>query len=53
MIGTSIALGIWTSGLLWMTTREEKKRLLLNTETIRAEEKTHELENIQRLEEKV
>ncbi|KAL5318829.1 hypothetical protein ACEPPN_013896 [Leptodophora sp. 'Broadleaf-Isolate-01'] len=28
MIGTSIALAIWTTGLLYMTARTEKKRLL-------------------------
>lgn len=28
MIATSIALAIWTTGLLYMTTRTEKKRLL-------------------------
>lgn len=28
MIGTSIALAIWTSGLLYLTSRAEKKRLL-------------------------
>jgi hypothetical protein len=27
MIGTSIALVIWTSGLLYMTTKAEKKRV--------------------------
>ena len=27
MIGTSIALGFWTTGLLWFTSREEKRRL--------------------------
>jgi hypothetical protein len=29
MIGTAIALGIWTAGLMWMSSREEKNRLLL------------------------
>jgi len=28
MIATCIALAIWTSGLLYMTTKNEKKRLL-------------------------
>jgi MFS transporter, ACS family, pantothenate transporter len=27
MIGTSLALVIWTSGLLYMTTKAEKKRV--------------------------
>lgn len=27
MIGTSIALVIWTSGLLYLTTKAEKKRI--------------------------
>ncbi len=28
MIGTSIALAIWTTGLLWITTRAERKAAL-------------------------
>ena len=28
MIGTCIALGIWTSGLLYMTTKAEKRRVV-------------------------
>jgi ACS family pantothenate transporter-like MFS transporter len=28
MIGTSIALAIWTSGLLYLTSKSEKKRLV-------------------------
>ncbi len=28
MIGTCIALAIWTSGLLYLTNRNEKRRLL-------------------------
>ncbi len=32
MISTCILLGIWTSGLLFMTVRAEKKRLLLGGE---------------------
>lgn len=33
MIGMSIALGIWTSGLIWIGARAEKKRLMLSQET--------------------
>lgn len=32
MIGTSIALGVWTTGLLWVSTRAEKKRVRLSEE---------------------
>jgi hypothetical protein len=28
MIGTCIAMAIWTSGLLWFTKREEDRRVL-------------------------
>ena len=28
MIGTSIALGVWTAGLLWFTVRAEKQRVV-------------------------
>lgn len=30
MIGTCIALGLWTTGLLWMTVRAEKRRVTLS-----------------------
>lgn len=30
MIGTCIALGVWTTGLLWMTVRVEKRRLAIS-----------------------
>jgi len=32
MVGTSVALGIWTSGLLWVSLRAEKRRLLVSEE---------------------
>jgi len=38
MIGTSIALGIWTSGLMWVSAKEEKKRLLMNEEMVDSKE---------------
>ncbi len=41
MIGTSIALAIWTTGLLYMTARTEKKRLL-EAESERVHEKSYE-----------
>jgi len=34
MIGTSISLGIWTTGLLWVSTRAEKRRLLVTEELV-------------------
>ncbi|KUJ12367.1 MFS general substrate transporter [Mollisia scopiformis] len=43
MIGTSIALAIWTSGLLYLTTRAEKKRLV-EGQTQGSDEKTFEVE---------
>lgn len=54
MIGTSISLGIWTSGLMWMTTREEKKRLLMISEdTANAKEENIGQVDPGRFEEKV
>ena len=41
MIGTSIALAIWTSGLLYLTMRSEKKRVLEAQSQI-VEEKNYE-----------
>lgn len=41
MIGTSIALVIWTTGLLYLTSKSEKKRLL-EAQGDDAEEKNHE-----------
>jgi ACS family pantothenate transporter-like MFS transporter len=32
MIGTCIALGIWTTGLLWVSVRAEKRRLIMSGE---------------------
>ncbi|KAF2494001.1 pantothenate transporter [Lophium mytilinum] len=34
MIATSIALAVWTTGMLYMTVREEKKRVLTRAESI-------------------
>ncbi len=41
MIGTSIALAIWTTGLLYLTSKSEKKRLL-EAQGHDVEEKIHE-----------
>lgn len=41
MIGTSIALVIWTTGLLYLTSKSEKKRLL-EAQSGDGEEKNHE-----------
>jgi len=38
MIGTSIALGVWTTGLLWVSMRAEKRRLLVSMEEVPAKE---------------
>lgn len=43
MIGTSIALAIWTSGLLYLTSKAEKKRIL-EAQPHSADEKTFEVE---------
>lgn len=40
MIGTSIALSIWTTGLMWMSAREEKRRLIIVEERATAKEET-------------
>lgn len=32
MIGTSIALGIWTTGLLWVSVRAEQRRAVVVSE---------------------
>lgn len=45
MIGTSIALAIWTSGLLFLTSRAEKKRLL-EGQTQVGDEKHFEVEAV-------
>jgi ACS family pantothenate transporter-like MFS transporter len=43
MIGTSIALVIWTSGLLYMATKTEKKRVT-NAQVQFGDEKNFETE---------
>lgn len=45
MIGTSIALAVWTTGLLYMTTRSEKKRVL-ESESPAVEEKRFEVGDV-------
>jgi hypothetical protein len=40
MIGTCIALGIWTTGLLLVSTRAEKRRLSLSEEPSDTKEDT-------------
>ncbi|EKD16701.1 uncharacterized protein L3040_001442 [Drepanopeziza brunnea f. sp. 'multigermtubi'] len=42
MIGVSVAMAIWTTGLLHMTTRTDKKRRLVEAEAPDAYEKNHE-----------
>jgi ACS family pantothenate transporter-like MFS transporter len=44
MIGTSIALVVWTTGMLFMTNREEKKRVVRSEEDVAAPEKAEVLE---------
>jgi MFS transporter, ACS family, pantothenate transporter len=37
MIGTCIALAIWTSGLLYMTTRAEKRKVEARSDGVEAD----------------
>ncbi|KAG0647463.1 Pantothenate transporter liz1 [Hyphodiscus hymeniophilus] len=53
MIATCIALGLWTTGLLWMTVKAEKKRLAVSGEAIEAKEANLEGRNTETLSEKV
>ena len=53
MIGTCIALGLWTSGLLYMTVRAEKRRLILSGETPDAKKAGLQATNTERMDEKV
>ena len=53
MIGTCIALGLWTTGLLWITVRAEKRRLILSGESFEVKEAGHEPTNTLTLDEKV
>ncbi|TAQ88360.1 hypothetical protein B7494_g3303 [Chlorociboria aeruginascens] len=46
MIGTCIALGIWTTGLLWITSREEKKRVFEGDEAGNTQVKNSERETL-------
>jgi ACS family pantothenate transporter-like MFS transporter len=53
MIGTCIALGLWTTGLLWMTVRSEKRRLVMSGESSEVKGAVLEPTNTERLDEKV
>lgn len=53
MIGTCIALGLWTTGLLWMTVRFEKRRLIMSGESSEVKGAGLEATNTERLDEKV
>ena len=54
MIATSIGLGIWTSGLLWMSMRAEKRRVMISEDGIQAKEGAFdETAGVERGEEKV
>lgn len=44
MIGTCIVMAIWTTGLLYLTSRAEKKRLLEGTGQTAADEKNYEVD---------
>lgn len=53
MIGTCVALGIWTTGLLWMTVRSEKRRLIMSGERSEVKEAGLEPSKTETLSEKV
>jgi hypothetical protein len=53
MIGTCIALGLWTTVLLWMSVRSDKRRLIMSGETSEVKEVGLGQTNTERLDEKV
>lgn len=44
MIGTCIALGIWTTGVLWFSIRAERRREVVSVEVIPVDDKGLEVE---------
>ena len=53
MIATCIALGLWTTVVLWLTVRAEKRRLIMSGENSDAKEMGLGQQNTEKLDEKV
>ena len=53
MIGTCSALGLWTTGLLWMTVRAEKRKSIESGENSEVKNTVLEPANRETLDEKV
>ena len=53
MIATCIALGLWTTIVLWLTVRAEKRRLIMIGENSDVKEADLGQQNTERLDEKV
>lgn len=49
MIATCIALGLWTTGLLWMTVKAEKRRMIMSGEISEVKEAGFEPTNMEKV----